>query len=97
MTTDEKDRLIEIMRQNIAEKEKYIHGLIRENIKLKGKGHTLKGGKGHDRQIKSEPSISEGDCLQTMRQGQGCSGVGAATDPPAGNGGNIKRLKEGRP
>ena len=41
MTTDEKDRLIEIMRQNIAEKEKYIYGLIRENIKLKGKRHTI--------------------------------------------------------
>uniref|UniRef100_A0A6M3XYQ6 Uncharacterized protein n=1 Tax=viral metagenome TaxID=1070528 RepID=A0A6M3XYQ6_9ZZZZ len=35
MTTDEKDRLIEIMRQNIAEKELYLYALIRENIKLK--------------------------------------------------------------
>ena len=35
MTTDEKNRLIEIMRQNIAEKEKYLYELLRENIKLK--------------------------------------------------------------
>ena len=37
-----KDILIEIMRQNIAEKEKYIYELIKENLKLKGKRHTLK-------------------------------------------------------
>ena len=42
MNVTEKDRLIEIMRQNIAEKEKYIYDLIRENLKLKGKRHTLK-------------------------------------------------------
>jgi len=42
MNNTEKDRLIEIMRQNIAEKEKYIYDLIRENIKLQGKRHTLK-------------------------------------------------------
>ena len=41
MTPDEKDRLIEIMRQNIVEKERYIYELIRENLKLKGKRHTL--------------------------------------------------------
>jgi len=35
MTPDEKDRLIEIMRQNIVEKERYIYELIRENLKLK--------------------------------------------------------------
>ena len=42
MNDTEKDILIEIMRQNIAEKEKYIYDLIRENLKLKGKRHTLK-------------------------------------------------------
>ena len=35
MNDTEKDRLIEIMRQNIAEKEKYLYELLRENIKLK--------------------------------------------------------------
>uniref|UniRef100_A0A6H1ZZ09 Uncharacterized protein n=1 Tax=viral metagenome TaxID=1070528 RepID=A0A6H1ZZ09_9ZZZZ len=52
MTTKEKDILIEIMRQNIAEKEKYIYGLIRENIKLKGKRHTNKGGLDHEKSEK---------------------------------------------
>jgi len=41
MNDKEKDILIEIMRQNIAEKEKYIYDLIRENLKLQGKRHTL--------------------------------------------------------
>ena len=35
MNDTEKDILIEIMRQNIAEKEKYLYELLRENIKLK--------------------------------------------------------------
>ena len=35
MNDTEKDILIEIMRQNIVEKEKYIYELLRENIKLK--------------------------------------------------------------
>jgi len=52
MNDAEKDRLIEIMRQNIAEKEKYIYGLIRENIKLKGKRHTNKGGLDHEKSEK---------------------------------------------
>ena len=42
MNDTEKDILIEIMRQNIVEKERYIYDLIRENLKLKGKRHTLK-------------------------------------------------------
>ena len=42
MNDTEKDRLIEIMRQNIAEKERYIYELIRENLKLKGKGREGK-------------------------------------------------------
>ena len=53
MNDTEKDRLIEIMRQNIAEKEKYIYDLIRENLKLKGKGHTIKEeGEGHENERK---------------------------------------------
>ena len=35
MNDTEKDILIEIMRQNIVEKERYIYELIRENLKLK--------------------------------------------------------------
>ena len=42
MTPNEKDKLIEIMRQNIAEKEKYIYELIRENLKLKRQAEVTK-------------------------------------------------------
>ena len=45
MNDNEKDILIEIMRQNIVEKERYIYDLIRENLKLKAQtAHTKKGG-----------------------------------------------------
>jgi len=45
----DQDKLIEIMRQNIAEKEKYIYDLLRDNIRLQAelvkRAHTNQEGR----------------------------------------------------
>ena len=48
MNDTEKDILIEIMRQNIAEKEKYIYDLIRENLKLKAQAAHINQRRGEN-------------------------------------------------